>query len=57
LEDQVAPSVNWWEDEDFVAELDGRVRRYEEGIDKGISIEEAKASLHKMKEEYKNSGK
>jgi len=52
LEDQMTPAWEWSEDEEFVAELDERVRRYEAGIDPGFSIEEAKSSLQEMKKEY-----
>jgi len=51
FEDQIAPSVNWWEDEEFVAELDERVRRHEQGIDRAVPLEEVKAKLQKMREE------
>ncbi len=52
LEDQIAPKSHWSEDEEFVAELDERVRRYEAGIDPGFSVEEARSSLNEMKKEY-----
>jgi hypothetical protein len=52
LEDQIVPEGHWSEDEEFVAELDERVRRYEAGIDPAFSIEEAKSSLNEMKMEY-----
>ena len=52
LEDQIVPKYEWSEDEEFVAELDERVRRYEAGIDPAFSIEEAKSSLNEMKNNY-----
>jgi hypothetical protein len=52
LEDQIIPKYGWSEDEEFVAELDERVRRHEAGIDPGFSIEETRASLNEMKKEY-----
>jgi hypothetical protein len=52
LEEQVAPAVDWSEDEEFVAELDERVRRYEAGTDPAFSIEEAKSSLQELKNEW-----
>jgi len=52
LEEQIAPGVDWSDDEEFVDELDERVRRYEAGVDPGFSIEETKASLQEMKKEY-----
>lgn len=47
FEDQMAPAVDWSEDEEFVAELNERVRRWEEGIDKGVSMDEVKAELER----------
>ena len=52
LEEQMVPAVDWSDDEEFVAELDERARRYEAGIDPGFPVEEAKASLQEMKKEY-----
>jgi len=52
LEDQIVQKYEWSEDEEFVAELDERVRRYEAGIDPAFSIEEAKSSLNEMKNVY-----
>jgi hypothetical protein len=54
LEDQIAPSVDWSDDEEFVAEMDERYRRWEEGIDKGLTIEEVKASLAQVKKDRLN---
>jgi hypothetical protein len=55
FEDQMAPAVDWSEDEEFVAELDERYRRWEQGIDKGISMDEVKASLAQLKKDRANS--
>lgn len=55
FEDQMAPSVDWSEDDEFVAELDERYRRWEEGIDKGLSIDEVKAELAKLKDKANRS--
>jgi len=49
LEDQVIPAVDWSEDKDFVAELDERVRRYEQGIDRGYTWTEVEASIEELK--------
>jgi len=57
LEDQIIPGHHWSEDEEFVAELDERVRRYEAGIDPAFSIAEAKSSLNEMKKEYRKAAK
>jgi len=55
IEDQKTPSSHWSDDKEFVAELDERVRRYEEGIDPAYTLEESKALLSKFKEEYYKS--
>lgn len=49
LEDQITEPYDWSEDEEFVAELDERVRRYEQGIDRGQSWDELKASIAELK--------
>ena len=49
FEDQMAPAVDWSEDKEFVAELHERVERWEQGVDKGVSIEEVKANLERLK--------
>lgn len=51
FEDQMAPAVDWSENEEFVAELDERVKRWEDGTDPGFSIAEVKTSLKLLKEE------
>ena len=57
IEDWITPESHWSEDKEFVAELHDRVRRYEAGIDPGLSIEGARATLNAMKEEYRKSSK
>ena len=42
FEDQLAERFKWWEDEEFVAELEQRVKDIESGKDKGVSWEEVK---------------
>ena len=49
LEDQMVKEYDWSQDEDFVAELDERVRRYEAGIDRGYTWDEVEASIVEMK--------
>ncbi len=49
FEDQMAPAVDWSKDEEFVAELNERVRRYEAGIDKAYSWEELEQSLSELR--------
>jgi hypothetical protein len=49
LEGQMAPASDWSEDEEFVAELDERVRRYEAGIDRGYTWDELEGSIIELK--------
>lgn len=45
LEDQMVPAVDWAEDKDCMAELNDRVKRWEDGIDATFSLAEVKAEL------------
>jgi hypothetical protein len=49
LEDQIVTAIDWSEDEDFVAELDERVRRHEAGIDRAQTWDELEASIEELK--------
>lgn len=49
FEDQMAPAYEWSEDAEFVAELDERVKRFENGTDKGYGLEELEASITALK--------
>ena len=40
---------NWWEDKEFVAELNDRVKRYEEGIDIAFTFKEVKEEILRLK--------
>ncbi|WP_426669288.1 hypothetical protein ACPPVU_24090 [Mucilaginibacter sp. McL0603] len=52
LEDQIVNEpYDWSEDREFVAELDGRVRRYEAGIDKGYTIDEVEKYFEELKKQ------
>ncbi|MES2377187.1 MAG: hypothetical protein V4553_11440 [Bacteroidota bacterium] len=53
-EDDDLQPYEWWEDEEFVAELDERVRRYEAGIDRGYTLEETKAKIDQLRQERLN---
>jgi recombinational DNA repair protein RecR len=50
LGDQITPVTDWSEDEEFVAELDERVRRFDEGIDRGHTWEELEQSIEELKQ-------
>lgn len=47
FEDQIGEPTNWYEDDAFLAELEDRVKRYEDGTDQAYSVDEVKASLIK----------
>ena len=49
LEDQVIPQVDWSLDEAVVAELDERVKRYNEGVDRGHTWDELEAEIELLK--------
>jgi hypothetical protein len=49
LKDQLTPAADWCEDEEFVAELDERVRRYDAGIDRGYTWDELEASIDELR--------
>ena len=49
LEDQVIPQVDWSLDEALVAELDERVKRYNEGVDRGHTWDELEAEIELLK--------
>jgi len=49
LEDQISNTSNWWEDEEFVADLDERAKRLENGTDKGYTWNEVEASLDELR--------
>ena len=55
FEDQMTPATDWWEDKEFVAELDERVRRYKAGIDRAYTWNEIETSISGLKE--KRAGK
>jgi len=46
---------DWSEDEEFVAELNERVRRWEEGTDALVSLEEYKAQISQLDKERAKS--
>jgi hypothetical protein len=49
VESDLNSAQNWWEDKDFVAELNDRVKRYEEGIDIAFTFEEVKEEILRLK--------
>ncbi len=40
---------DWWNDKEFIAELDSRYDAMESGEDKGVSLEEFESSIEKLR--------
>lgn len=51
IESDLGKKLEWWEDEEFLDELDERGRRYEVGIDRAYTFEEVKEEILKLKSE------
>ena len=49
VENDMQKEVEWWENKEFVEELNESAKRYEDGIDKGFTFEEVKEELIKRK--------
>ena len=49
FEDQIELGYDWSTDKDFVAELNDPVKKWEDGSESGMTIEQAKLSLQEMK--------
>ena len=47
VEGEITEKLNWWEDEEFVKELDQRVEDYESGKTKAVSWEQIKLNNKK----------
>ena len=45
FEDQLAKPYIWWEDDEFVAELEQRVEDFKTGKDKGVTWDEIKRKI------------
>ena len=58
LEDQMAPSIHWSEDEECMAEFNDRIKRWEDGIDQSFSLDDVKAEMEQLDiERSKNAAK
>lgn len=50
LEDEMTEDIAWWEDEEFVAELDEERKAWEAGKIRGFSMDEVETSLKKLRQ-------
>lgn len=49
LEDEIVEINEWWEDKQFVEELDSRYNDLETGKDKGFTIKQLEKSIEKIR--------
>lgn len=49
LEDDIEDTANWWENKDFVHELDDRYRKLESGEDAGMSLKQLESSINSLR--------
>jgi hypothetical protein len=49
LEGEIEETKEWWKDKGFVEEMDRRYEVLESGTDKGYTIEQLQASIHKLR--------
>jgi len=45
--------VGWFQDKEFIAELDERVKRYKDGVDRGHTWEELESAIEDLKKSTK----
>ena len=50
VENDIEEKYNWWEDKEFVAELDENVQNCVDGKDKGFTLEEIDAEIKSKKQ-------
>ncbi|MBU0696628.1 MAG: hypothetical protein KKE39_08925 [Bacteroidetes bacterium] len=50
VENDIEEKYNWWEDKEFVAELDESVQNCVDGKDKGFTLEEIDAEIKSKKQ-------
>jgi hypothetical protein len=50
VESDIENKYNWWEDEEFVAELDERVQNCVDGKEKGFTLEELDEEIKSLKQ-------
>ncbi|HEV2830464.1 MAG TPA: hypothetical protein VGW31_00670 [Hanamia sp.] len=53
LEDEMVKETKWWDDNQFIDELDKRYSAWESGKEKGYTLSEVEASIAQLK--HKNS--
>jgi hypothetical protein len=49
LENEIEQAQEWWKDKTFMDELDRRYSALEDGTDKGVTLDELKSSVSKLR--------
>ena len=49
LEDEIDQTSKWWNDKQFVSELDRRFQALENGVDKGFTVPQLQQSIDKIR--------
>ena len=49
LEDEIEQTSEWWNDKQFVSELDRRFQALENGADKGFTVPQLQQSIDKLR--------
>jgi hypothetical protein len=49
LESEIEQTREWWVDKAFISELDNRYQALENGTDKGLTVDELKNSISKLR--------
>jgi len=49
LEGEIEETKEWWQDKQFVTELDRRAKEMETGKDKGVTLEQLSNSISKLR--------
>jgi hypothetical protein len=54
LEDEIEQTNKWWEDKKVITELNNRDRSINSGKDKGVTVQQAKKDIAKLRNEKYN---
>jgi len=49
LENEIEQTNEWWKDKQFTQELDSRCQALENGLDKGVTVEQLEQSISKLR--------
>lgn len=55
LEDEITEEKEWWENKDYITELDNRYKAWENGTDKAYTLAEIESSIAQLKKKRGHS--